>query len=147
MSALGPHLNGGRKIVSLPIKDAHEMILTIMGNIGVKRFITLATPAIKAKEDKKQLATLIPSTLPKLFSPPAHAEMTGVKNAVATSSTDWTIIRIINPNIKTDGHGYTVSFGDTKAKFGVSRKNVAQCMYDALRKNEWIGKMPIVFNR
>ena len=147
VSTLGPHLNGGRKIVSLPIKDAHEMIVNVMEETGVKRLITLATPAIKAKEDKKQLATLIPSNLPKLFSPPAHAEITGVKNAVTTSSTDWTIVRIINPNIKTDGNGYTVSFGDTKAKFGVSRKNAAQCMYDALRNNKWIGKMPIVFNQ
>lgn len=147
VSTLGPHLNGGRKIVSLPIKDAHEMIVNVMEETDVKRLITLATPAIKAKEDKKQLATLIPSNLPKLFSPPAHAEMTGVKNAVTTSSMDWTIVRIINPNIKTDGNGYTVSFGDTKAKFGVSRKNIAKCMYDALRKNEWIGKMAIVFNQ
>ncbi|AWE07215.1 hypothetical protein DCE79_07380 [Lysinibacillus sp. 2017] len=28
---------------------------------------------------------------------------------------DWTVVRIINPNIKTDGNGYTTSFGDTKA--------------------------------
>lgn len=147
VSALGPNLNGGRKIVSLPIKDVHELIVNIMEETGVKRLITLATPAIKAKEDKKQLATVVPSTMPKLFSPPAHAEMIGVKDAVTFSSTDWTIVRIINPNIKTDGNGYNISYGDTKAKFGVSRKNAAQCMYDALRKSEWIGKMPIVFNK
>lgn len=147
VSALGPHLKGGRKIVSLPIKDAHEMIVKVMEETGVKRLVTLATPAIKAKEDKKQLATVVPSTMPKLFSPPAHAEMMGVKNAVITSSLDWTIVRIINPNIKTDGDGYTISFGDTKAKFGISRKNAAKCMYDAQRNSEWIGKMPIVFNK
>lgn len=146
ISTLGPNLNGGRKVTSLPIRDAHEVILRVMEKTGVKRFITLATPAVKSAQDKKQVATILPALMPKLLFPPGHAEMKGVEALVKASKVDWTVVRIINPNVKTDGNGYTTSFGDTKAKFGVSRKNTATCMYDAIRKTEWIGKMPIVFN-
>lgn len=147
ISTLGPNLNGGRKVTSLPIRDAHEVILRVMEKTGVKRFITLATPAIKSAQDKKQIATILPAIMPKLIFPPGHAEMKGVEALVKGSKVDWTVVRIINPNVKTDGNGYTTSLGDSKAKFNVSRKNTAQCMYDAIRKHEWIGKMPIVFNK
>jgi len=147
VSTLGPNLNGGRKITSLPIRDAHEIILRAIEKVGVKRFITLATPAVKSEQDKKQIATIMPALMPKLFFPPGHAEMKGVEALVKGSKVDWTVVRIINPNVKTDGNGYTTSLGDSKAKFNVSRKNAATCMYDAIRKPEWIGKMPIVFNK
>jgi len=147
VSTLGPNLNGGRKVKELPIRDAHEMILKVMEAQGVERFITLATPAAKSNADKKQIATVIPSLMPKLFFPPGYQEMKGIEHLVTTSKADWTVVRIINPNVKTDGNGYTISFGDTKAKMGVSRKNAAKCMYDAIGQNEWIGKMPIVFNK
>jgi len=147
ISTLGPNLNGGRKVTSLPIRDAHEVILRVMEKTGVKRFITLATPAIKSAQDKKQIATILPAIMPKLFFPPGYAEMKGVEALVKASKADWTVVRIINPNVKIDGNGYTTSLGDSKAKFNVSRKNVATCMYDAIRKSEWIGKMPIVFNK
>ncbi|MCD1159582.1 NAD(P)-dependent oxidoreductase [Peribacillus frigoritolerans] len=145
ISTLGPHLNGGRKVKELPIRNAHEMILKVMEAQGVKRFITLATPSAKSNVDKKQIATVIPALMPKLFFPPGYQEMKGIERLVNTSKVDWTVVRIINPNVKTDGNGYTISFGDTEAKMNVSRKNVARCMYDAI--NEWIGKMPIVFNK
>lgn len=147
VSTLGPSLNGGRKVTSLPIRDAHEVILRVIEQTGVKRLITLGTPAIKSNQDKKQIATILPAIMPRLFFPPGHAEMKGVEALVKASKVDWTVIRIINPNVKNDGNGYTTSLGDSKAKFNVSRKNVAQCMYDAIRKEEWIGKMPIVFNK
>lgn len=147
VSTLGPNLNGGRKVKELPIRDAHEMILKVMEAQDVKRFITLATPAAKSNADKKQIATVIPSLMPKLFFPPGYLEMKGIEELVNASKVDWTVVRIINPNVKTDGNGYTISFGDSKAKMSVSRKNAARCMYDAIRQNEWIGKMPIVFNK
>ncbi|MFP3470848.1 NAD(P)H-binding protein, partial [Micrococcus sp. SIMBA_144] len=58
VSTLGPSLNGGRKIKNLPIRDAHEMILKVMEEAEVKRFITLGTPAVKSGHDKKQMAII-----------------------------------------------------------------------------------------
>lgn len=83
----------------------------------------------------------------KILYPTGYAEMKAIEQLIQKSNVDWTVIRIINPNIKNDGKGYTFTLGDTAGKMSVSRKNVATCMYDGLRKDEWIGKMPIVYNK
>ncbi|WP_082332569.1 hypothetical protein [Lysinibacillus contaminans] len=61
----------------------------------------------------------------KLLYPTGYQEMQGIAKLFAGSSLDWTIIRIINPNVKSGGTGYAISFGSTKGKMGVSRANVA----------------------
>ncbi|MTV22249.1 NAD(P)-dependent oxidoreductase [Staphylococcus delphini] len=147
VSAMGPSLKRDKNDKNLPIKTSHEKIVEIMKEVGVKRFITIGTTAIKAKEDKKQMVTVIPPMIAKLAFPRSYAEVTGLGEVVKHSGLDWTIVRFLNPNIKTDGNGYDVSFGDTKGKLSVSRKNIAQAMYDAIKKEDWIGKMPIIFNK
>ncbi|HEC2159394.1 TPA: NAD(P)H-binding protein [Staphylococcus delphini] len=147
ISAMGPSLKRVRHDTDLPIKTSHEKIVEIMKEVGVKRFITIGTTAIKAKEDKKQMVTVIPPMIAKLAFPRAYAEVTGLGEVVKHSGLDWTIVRFLNPNMKTDGKGYDVSFGDTKGKLNASRKNIAQAMYDAIKKEDWIGKMPIIFNK
>jgi hypothetical protein len=117
-----------------------------MEEYGIKRLITLATPSISAKEDVKQLITVMPSIMPKLFSPTPYAEMKAIEKLIKNSNMDWTVVRIINPNVKTNGNGYSVSFGDTKGKMSVSRYNTAKCLLEAVRRDEWIHKMPIAFN-
>lgn len=42
VSTLGPSLSMSRKVLALPITQAHEMILHVMKEQGMKRFITLA---------------------------------------------------------------------------------------------------------
>lgn len=147
VSTLGAPLSVSRKVQSLPISEGHAMIIKIMEQTGVKRFITLATPTIVAAEDKKQVITVMPGMMAKLLFPTGHAEMIAIGRLLAQSKVDWTVVRIANPNTNNDGNGYAISFGDTKAKFTVSRKNVAYCMHEALRNDQWIGKMPIVFNK
>lgn len=129
-----------------PIAEAHKAIISVMEECGLKRLITLGTPSISAKEDVKQLVTVLPSIMPKLFFPTAYAEMKAIEKLLKNSKLDWTVIRIIDPNAKTNGNGYSVTFGDTKGKMSVSRYNVAKCMLEATMKDEWIYKMPIVFN-
>lgn len=147
LSTLGPKMSRKRNVTELPIADGHKAIISVMEEIGPKRFITLATPAISAKEDIKQVATILPAFMPKTFMPSAYAEMREIAKLLQTTKLDWTVVRIINPNVKTDGNGYDISFGDTKSKMGVSRYNAAKCMLDAVSKDEWIYKMPIVFNK
>lgn len=147
VSTLGAHLSMSRKVKDLPIAKAHETILRVMEQVAIKRFITLATPTIKSTVDQKQLVTVMPSIMAKQLFPTGYAEMKAIEQLIVQSKVDWTVVRIANPNTNKDGQGYAISFGDTKGKFTVSRKNVAQCMYDAIRKKEWIGKMPIVFNK
>ncbi|WP_339244780.1 NAD(P)H-binding protein [Paenibacillus sp. FSL R10-2796] len=147
VSTLGSPLSMSRKVKDLPITKAHETILHVMEQLHVKRFITLATPTIKSTFDQKQLVTIMPSIMAKQLFPTGYAEMKAIGKLIHQSQVDWTVIRIVNPNTNKDGGGYAISLGDTKGKFTVSLKNAAQCMYDAIRKKEWIGKMPIVFNK
>ncbi|CAM3205990.1 SDR family oxidoreductase [Paenibacillus taichungensis] len=146
LSALGPALSMKRKVSDLPIAEAHKAIISVMEEIGLKRFITLATPTIQATEDVKQLVTVLPSIMAKILYPTGYAEMKAIEKLIRNSILNWTVVRIINPNVKTIGNGYAVSFGDTKGKMNVSRYNAAKCMLDAAQKDEWIHKMPIVFN-
>lgn len=147
VSTLGAPLSMSRKVKDLPITKAHETILRVMEQLDVKRFITLATPTIRSTFDQKQLVTVMPSIMAKQLFPTGYAEMKAIGQLIVKSKVDWTVVRIANPNTNNDGKGYAISFGDTKGKFTVSRKNTAQCMYDGIRKQEWIGKMPIVFNK
>ncbi|MEC0204681.1 NAD(P)H-binding protein [Paenibacillus lautus] len=146
ISALGPAMTMKRKVTDLPIAAAHKAIISVMEENGPKRLITLATPSISAKEDVQQFVTVFPAMMPKLFSPYGYAEMKTIENLIKNSKLDWTVVRIINPNINTNGNGYTVSFGDTRGKMNVSRYNAAKCLLEAAQKDEWIHKMPIVFN-
>ncbi|CAG7914228.1 NAD(P)-dependent oxidoreductase [Mammaliicoccus sciuri] len=147
ISAMGAPVKREKNDGNLPIKESHIKILEVMKEVGAKRFITIGTTAIKAQEDKKQIITLIPPILAKLGMPKAYAEVTGIGEVVKKSDLDWTIIRFLNPNVKSDGNGYDVTFGDKKGKFNVSRKNIAQAIYDSINKKEWLKKMPIIFNK
>jgi putative NADH-flavin reductase len=146
VSALGPTMSMKRQVLDLPITQGHKAIISVMEEYGPKRFITLATPTIFAKEDVKQLVTQLPSIMAKLLYPTGYAEMKEIEKLIENSRLDWTVVRMLNPNMKTNGNGYSVSFGDTKGKMNVSRYNVAKCMLEATQKDEWVHKMPIVFN-
>ncbi|RFU68550.1 NAD(P)-dependent oxidoreductase [Bacillus sp. V59.32b] len=147
ISALGPALDKSRKVKDLPIAAAHQTIIQVMQKVKKKRFITLGTPSIKANEDRSQVITILPGMMAKLLFPTGYQEMKRIEQLVKQSYLDWTVVRIINPNVKHDGKGYSISLGDTKGSMNVSRENVAKCLFDMTRKNEYIHKMPIVFNK
>ena len=146
ISTLGPELDTSRKVKSLPIANGHKMIIRIMEKMNKKRLITLGTPTVKAKEDKKQLITVLPGIMAKILYPTGYQEMKEIEQLIKQSTLDWTVVRIINPNLKHRGKDYKISLGDTKGKMGVSRDNVAQCMYDIAKNNTYHKQMPIVFN-
>ena len=66
---------------------------------------------------------------------------------VTASNLDWTIIRILNPNMKSSGKGYKLAVGSEKHKMSVSRENVANSLYDVAKSNGYVHQMPIVFNK
>ncbi|WP_026565396.1 NAD(P)H-binding protein [Bacillus sp. UNC41MFS5] len=147
ISTLGPALDKSRKVKSLPIAAGHKNILSIMEKLDKKRIITLGTPTVKAKEDQNQFATVVPGILAKWLFPTGYQEMKTIEQLINHSNLDWTLVRIINPNVKHSSQEYTISLGDTKAKMGVTRENVAQCIYDIAKNNIFIKQMPIVFNK
>lgn len=147
ISTLGPASDMSRKLKGTPIADGHELIIKAMKKHNKKRFITLATPALQSDDDKKNMSTILPGVLAKVLLPNGYAEMKKIEGIIKTSNLDWTVVRIINPNVKYTGQSYNYSFGDQSAKMSVSRENVAKFMYSAARDNQLIRKMPIIYNK
>ncbi|WP_308636942.1 NAD(P)-dependent oxidoreductase [Paenibacillus silvisoli] len=147
ISTLGPASDMSRKLKGTPIADGHELIVRAMKKLDKKRLITLATPALQSDDDKKNISTMLPDVLAKVFLPNGHAEMKKMEGIIKQSNLDWTVVRIINPNVKHKGQSYDYSFGDKSAKLSVSRLNVAKFMYSAARDNQLIRKMPIIYNK
>ncbi len=146
ISTLGPTIDMSRKLKSTPVADGHERIIKAMKKFNKKRLITLATPALQSDDDKKSLSTVLPGILAKIFLPNGYAEMKRIEGIIKHSNLDWTVVRIINPNVKYKGQSYDYSFGDRSAKWSVSRENVAKFMYAAARQSQLIKKMPIIYN-
>ncbi|MEK3823612.1 NAD(P)H-binding protein [Paenibacillus sp. FSL K6-1558] len=147
ISTLGPASDMSRKLKGTPIADGHERIIKTMNKLNKKRLITLATPALQSDDDKKNISTILPGVLAKVFLPNGYAEMKKLEGMIKESKLNWTVVRIINPNVKYKGQSYDYSFGDKPAKLGVSRENVAKFMYSAARDNQLIRKMPIIYNK
>ncbi|WP_427051440.1 NAD(P)H-binding protein [Paenibacillus sp. TC-CSREp1] len=147
ISTLGPGSDMSRKLKGTPIADGHELIIKAMKKHNKKRFITLATPALQSDDDKKNVSTILPGVLAKVLLPNGYAEMKKMEGMIKKSNLDWTVVRIINPNVKYTGQSYGYYFGDQSAKMSVSRENVAKFMYSAARDNALIRKMPIIYNK
>ncbi|MBD2868845.1 NAD(P)-dependent oxidoreductase [Paenibacillus arenilitoris] len=145
ISTLGPALS--RKIKGTPVADGHEAIINAMKKLNKKRLITLATPTLQSDEDKKQFSTVFPGIMAKLFLPSGYLEMKKMEKLIKHSPLDWTVVRIINPNVNHRNQEYAFSFGDKPAKMGVSRENVGKFMYRVAKENLYSKKMPIIFNR
>lgn len=147
ISTLGPPSDMSRKLKGTPVADGHERIIKAMKKCNKKRLITLATPALQSEDDRKNLSTVLPGILAKIFLPNGYAEMKKLEGIIRDSNMDWTVVRIINPNVKYKEQSYDYSFGDRSCKMSVSRENVAKLMYAATRQNQLIRKMPIVYNK
>lgn len=146
ISTMGPPNDISRKLKGTPIADGHDRIIIAMKKFNKRRFITLATPALQSKDDKKNLSTVLPRILAKLFLPNGYAEMKKMERIIKQSNLDWTVVRIINPNIKHNGQLYGYSIGNQSAKLSVSRENVAKFIYSTIGQGTLIRKMPIVYN-
>jgi hypothetical protein len=147
ISALGPNMGGKANDTSTPIADGHILIINIMEKLGKKRLVTLATPTLPAKDDKKSaFFSFLRKMAPGIMG---HAvrDLLKMGEAVTASSLDWTVIRILNPNAKSNGKGCQLAVGNEKYKMSVSRENVANSLYDMAGKGSYIHKMPIVFNK
>lgn len=147
MSTLGPSLKRSENKKGTLIADGHELIINAMEKLNKKRFITLATPSIQAKEDRKQFTIVFLRLIVRLFLSGAYRDIVKYGSLVERSNLDWTVVRIINPNAKPKGKKYGISLGDKRVKISVSRENVAAFMYEVAINHLYAGKMPIVFNQ
>ncbi|SEO72748.1 NAD(P)H-binding protein [Paenibacillus sp. OV219] len=136
-----------RKRKGTPIANGHAVIIKAMEKLHKKRLITLATPTARSKEDKSNISTVVPGFMAKILFPNGYREMKEVEQLIRKSSLEWTVVRIINPNVKHVKNEIGYSYGDKPAKMAVSRENVGEFMYRTAIDNTHIRKMPIVFNK
>ncbi|EAC6269926.1 oxidoreductase, partial [Listeria monocytogenes] len=74
-------------------------------------------------------------------------EMKKMEKIIYVSNIDWTVVRFINPNLKTNGNGYDYVFGDKNGKLSISRYNIANFIVEESMQDKFIKRMPIVFNK
>jgi putative NADH-flavin reductase len=82
ISALGPALDMSRKRAGTPIADGHRVIVEAMKSEGVRRLVTLATPSVKADDDPRVLATILPGIMARLLFPNPYRDIVAVGSAV-----------------------------------------------------------------
>lgn len=70
-----------------------------------------------------------------------------MEKIIYVSNIDWTVVRFINPNLKTNGNGYDYVFGDKNGKLSISRYNIANFIVEESMQDKFIKRMPIVFNK
>ena len=142
ISLLGPALK--RNYPGTPIATGHELIVKAMTELGLKRFITIATPAVRFERDQVSIATVMPRIMARLFLPKPYQEIVAAGEATKNSGLDWTIVRFISP---TDGEpkgNVKVSFGDKKIGFSITRADIASFVLNELTNPRFITSMPII---
>ena len=106
-------MKGKRSDRSYPIAKGHEQILKVMKKHNKKRLITLATPSsLQADSDPKSTILSVLRKFVVVFIPWAYYDMMEWGNIIKKADIDWTVIRILNPNVKTSGNGYAVAVGE-----------------------------------
>jgi len=146
ISALGPSLHRPADPEATPIADGHRVIVAALAREAVARLVTLATPAVQAPTDVRTLATTLPPVLARRFLPWAYRDIVAAGEVVTSSGLDWTVVRIINPNLPDRGRSYGTWVGQGPVRLGVSRQNAAACLLESATQGRFIGQMPIVFD-
>jgi putative NADH-flavin reductase len=142
VSFLGPALK--RSYPGTPITSGHENIIRAMKEVGVSRFITIATPAVKFEKDCTSVATVLPKIMARLFLPKPYQEIVAVGELTKSSGLDWTVVRFIAP---TDGEpkgNVKVTFGDKKIGMKITRADIAAFVLKELSNREFVRSMPII---
>ena len=145
--AIGPNMRGKRQDKSTPVADTLKAISQVLTNSST-RIVLIGTPSIIDRGvDKKNWVFTASTFAAKYFMPHAYRDIVATGQVLEESEMDWTVVRFLNPNIKSDGHGYDYVFGNQKPKWSISRRNVARFMVHEAVKPKFIKKMPIVFNK
>jgi len=142
VSLLGPALK--RNYSGMPIATGHEHIIRAMKELGVTRFITIATPAVRFDKDKASIATILPRVMAKLFLPKPYNEIVAAGEATKNSGLDWTIVRFIAPVDGAAKGNVKTTFGDQKISFKITRTDIAAFVLKELTHPEFIRSMPII---
>jgi putative NADH-flavin reductase len=142
VSFLGPALK--RSYPGTPITTGHENIIRAMKELGVARFITIATPAVRFEKDRTSVATVLPKFMARLFLPKPYKEIVAAGELTKTSGLDWTVVRFIAPINGEPTGKVKVTFGDKKIGFKITRTDIAGFVLNELSNGQFVKSMPII---
>jgi nucleoside-diphosphate-sugar epimerase len=145
ISALGPSL--GRSAGDRALTEGTALIVSLMREQGVRRFVGLATPSITDPRDGPHWKPKVLPVLAKLLFPHALAELRGMTDAVTSSDLDWTIARITNPTNKVATGTWRAGFlGRDKLGSTMSRTDVAAFLVAQLTDRTYVTAAPAISN-
>ena len=139
--------------VGLPLKrdyegtattDGHKNLLKAMKETGVKRLVDWGTPSVHSEEDKKSFTTVVPGFMASILYTKAKSEMVAIGEMLKNSDLDWTLVRFMAPKDTPFTGKVKVSFGDVKAKWNISREDIAWFMVNQIEDRTYIRSMPII---
>lgn len=142
VSLLGPALK--RSYPGTPITTGHAHIIRAMKELGVARFITIATPAIQFENDHTSVATVLPRFMARLLLPKPYQEIVAVGELTRSSGLDWTVVRFIAPADNEPTGQVKVTFGDKKISFKITRADIAAFVLVELSRRDYVRSMPII---
>lgn len=142
VSLLGPAIK--RNYPGTPIATGHELIIRSMKELGISRFVTIATPSVRFEKDKASITTIFPRIMGKLLLPKPYQEVVAAGEATRNSGLDWTVVRFIAPVDGKPKGNVKVSFGDKKLSFSITRTDIAAFVLNELIHPQFIRSMPII---
>ena len=138
-------LGQGAPLKGTPIASGTRNILSAMTKFGVRRLVVVATASASDPSDKLPLRSRFFIGIAKVFMRPAYDDVVATALAIRESDRDWTIVRppFLKNGPKT-GHVNVGYLGDGVTGTYLSRANAADFMLKELRRDEYVGKAPIV---
>ncbi|MGW5063477.1 NAD(P)-dependent oxidoreductase [Streptomyces sp. NPDC004096] len=145
ISALGPSLK--RSATGTPLTDGTRILVDVMREQKVSRFIGLATPSLADPRDKPHWKHTVLPVMAKLAFPNALTELKGMTEAVTSSGLEYTIARISNPTNKpATGHVCSGFLGHDKVGSAMSRADIAAFLISQLTDSRYRRAMPVISN-
>lgn len=126
--------------------DAARNVLTVMGEQHLRRVVIIS--AIGVGDSWSTVNPLFRALIRVSNIRIGYADHNGVEEVVRKSDVDWTLVRAVGLSNKTDlGPLHTTEVGGEKpGTLTVSRVEVARFCLDCVEKNDWIRRLPIIWN-
>ncbi|MGH3384355.1 MAG: NAD(P)-dependent oxidoreductase [Nocardioidaceae bacterium] len=145
ISALGPSLRLGSR--GTPVADGTRAIVSAMADVGVRRYVGLATTSIPDVRDRRTVRARATPLVARLVFPNAVTELVGMSAAVTGADLDWTVARITNPTNQPARGTLRVGFlGRDQVGWSMSRADIAAFLVGQLGDRAYVGSAPVISN-
>jgi putative NADH-flavin reductase len=121
---------------------ATDLIITVMEELGIKRFVSLTGTGVRFKGDNMGLVDRFSNWAIEKIDPARIADGRSHVELIKESDLDYTILRVLKlQNIATKPYILT-EHGPTKLVVG--RKEVAKAIVEILEKKSFVQKAPMI---